>query len=152
MTVQYVANGYALINGVYVYVGPGPSTGAYKPGTAYHISSDFVRGNGSIHGAVDYGAPAGTAIYADANGVVVKSGLISGAGYGVIIEHTRTDGTKFLTFFLHMSGTDMPAVNQSISVGQMIGRVGTVDQVNNSGTGANITGTHLHVEIVDKSY
>lgn len=97
-----------------------------------------------IHGynGVDYGAPAGTPVYAAAEGTVIVSRFKSGAcgrtcfgGYGnyIVIEHPN--GTQ--TLYGHLSAV-YTSVGGRVEKGQWIGEVGS--------TGKS-TGAHLHFEV-----
>lgn len=82
------------------------------------------------HHGLDVGAPAGRAIFAPANGVVVLTGSFPKYGNTVVLDH----GAGVTSFYLHMSkitvkpGDDAPK-------GTRLGAVGS--------TGAS-TGPHLH--------
>ena len=46
--------------------------------------------SGSYHGAIDYGVPAGTPVYAAADGVVIKTAnLTTSYGTYVVIQHAN---------------------------------------------------------------
>ncbi len=100
-------------------------------------SGPRIRQTQGIHDryAKDYGAPAGTPIYAAASGTVVvaRNGYNGGYGNFVIMQHPN--GTE--TRYAHMSklGT---TPGKSVSQGEVIGYVGT--------TGRS-TGNHLHFEV-----
>jgi murein DD-endopeptidase MepM/ murein hydrolase activator NlpD len=83
------------------------------------------------HLGVDYGAPAGSAVVAVANGVVVSARYSGGGGNTVQLKHPG----GFETYYLHLSSFG-PGVRPGVRVaqGQLIGRVGS------TGTA---TGPHL---------
>lgn len=91
-----------------------------------------------IHGynGVDYGAPAGTPIYAAAAGTVIvsKSGGWNG-GYGNYVVIRHANGTQ--TLYAHMT-TVYAGQGAYVAQGEKIGTVGS--------TGRS-TGNHLHFEV-----
>jgi len=100
-------------------------------------SGPRIRQTQGIHDgyAKDYGAPAGTPIYAAADGkvVIARTGYNGGYGTWVVLKHDN--GTE--TRYAHMSklGT---SVGKNVAQGEVIGYVGT--------TGRS-TGNHLHLEV-----
>ena len=83
------------------------------------------------HNGVDFGAPAGTPIYATRAGTVTKAAYQpGGAGYYVSINH----GDGFSSIYMHMTNY-IVSTGQTIKQGQVIGYVGS--------TGLS-TGAHLH--------
>jgi murein DD-endopeptidase MepM/ murein hydrolase activator NlpD len=109
-----------------------------NPLPGHPITDGFgtTRGAG-VHNGIDIGAPAGSLIYAAADGVVQRAGwLDEAAGNGVIIDH----GGGWETRYFHMLSADLPVgVGDEVVAGQVIGDVGS--------TGLS-TGPHLHFEIV----
>lgn len=103
------------------------------------ISSPFgyrihpITGTRKLHSGIDYAAPAGTAIYAAEDGVVLTSGWINGYGYTVTINH----GSGYVTLYAHCS-TLIAKAGQKVTKGQTIARVGST---------GNSTGNHLHFEV-----
>ena len=104
------------------------------------ISSFFGRrhaptkGASSFHKGIDIAAPAGTPVYAAADGVITVRE--SQRGYGNVVYIKHPDGTE--TRYGHLSGfSDLPAGAQ-VSAGSLIGYVGS--------TGVS-TGNHLHFEV-----
>jgi murein DD-endopeptidase MepM/ murein hydrolase activator NlpD len=85
------------------------------------------------HLGVDYRAPAGSAVVAVSNGVVVSAGWSGDAGR---LVHLRHPG-GYETFYMHLSSTAVRA-GQRVGQGELIGRVGT--------TGLS-TGPHLDYRI-----
>ncbi|WP_135466985.1 M23 family metallopeptidase [Crenalkalicoccus roseus] len=94
-----------------------------------------VLGFSRMHHGVDFAAPAGTPVYAAADGVVVEAGWRG--GYGRIIRLRHAGGTH--TLYAHLSGF-APGLRpgKQVRQGEMIGRVGS--------TGTS-TGPHLHYEV-----
>ena len=98
-----------------------------------------INGGGEFHKGADFAAPAGTPIYAAANGTVIKSGdEDDDFGNKVVIDH----GGGFYTLYGHMSSVAVSA-GQPVSQGNVIGYVGS--------TGAS-TGPHLHFQVASGSW
>jgi len=95
--------------------------------------STFVRGYSSIHTGIDLSAPTGTPVRAANSGAVIFAGWNNwGYGNAVVLVHG-----PFLTLYGHLSSINV-GCGQSISVGQVIGAVGS---------SGNSSGPHLHFEI-----
>jgi murein DD-endopeptidase MepM/ murein hydrolase activator NlpD len=94
----------------------------------------------SNHEGVDYDAGNGSPVRAVAAGIVVETSNPTAAALGVYlsIQHV-IDGQTVTSVYAHMQAGSMPLrVGDSVTVGQIIGRVGS--------TGVS-TGPHLHFEI-----
>ena len=108
------------------------------------ISSTFgyrtLGGVTKMHPGVDYAAPAGTTIYAAADGYVTAAGWNSGGyGYYVLIYHGQVNGgDTYSTLYGHMLGQPSVSAGQYVTRGTAIGQVGS--------TGKS-TGNHLHWEV-----
>ncbi len=99
-----------------------------------YISDPFLSDRN--HKGMDIAAPAGTDIYAAADGVVIESGWNTGGyGYFVMIDHL--DGYE--TLYGHCSGLYV-AKGQTVTRGQLIAAVGTT---------GDSTGNHCHFEVRD---
>ena len=85
------------------------------------------------HTGVDFGASAGTAIRAAADGEIAFAGSRGGYGLTTIIDH----GRSLATLYAHQSSILVRA-GQTVKRGQVIGRVGS--------TGYS-TGPHQHFEV-----
>lgn len=103
----------------------------------YNLSSDFgtvrvIYGVKDVHRGMDIPAPAGTPIYAAADGVASTNNHWS---YGISVKLSHGNGVA--TIYGHMS---QRAVNNGDYVykGQLIGYVGST---------GNSTGNHLHFEV-----
>jgi murein DD-endopeptidase MepM/ murein hydrolase activator NlpD len=107
-------------------------TAAFTSG--YGVRSDPFKGSAAMHAGIDLSGPAGTPIYATADGVVSEAGWHNG-GYGNLIKITHGRGIE--TRYAHLSGISVRAGEQ-IKRGQLIGRMGS--------TGRS-TGSHLHYEV-----
>lgn len=104
-------------------------------GFSYNRLNPVTRSSYGAHRAIDYGAPAGTPIYATGQGRVAYAGWGSGLGLYVKISH----GGVYDTVYAHMSGLASGIRNGvSVSQGQVVGYVGS--------TGYS-TGAHLHYEM-----
>lgn len=100
-------------------------------GFGYRI--DPVYKTPKFHAGMDFSAPTGTPIYATGDGRVVRSGVETGYGKAVRIDH----GYGYLTLYGHMSKiTAKPG--QKVKRGDIIGYVGN--------TGKSV-GPHLHYEV-----
>ena len=88
-----------------------------------------------VHKAIDFAAPIGTPIYAAAAGVVRKSGVGTGYGYMVHIDHKQLG--SYSSLYAHMSKR-VVRTGEYVHQGQLIGYVGS--------TGRS-TGPHLHYEV-----
>ncbi len=103
----------------------------------YNLSSDFgttrvIYGVRDVHRGMDIPAPAGTPIFAAADGVVNTNNHWS---YGISVKLSHGNGVA--TIYGHMS---QRAVNNGdyVTKGQLIGYVGST---------GNSTGNHLHFEV-----
>ena len=85
------------------------------------------------HDGIDYGAGAGSPIYAADSGTVITATFNGARGYYVVINH----GNGMQTWYQHCSALYV-SVGQSVSRGQNIAAVGS--------TGVS-TGPHLHFEV-----
>jgi murein DD-endopeptidase MepM/ murein hydrolase activator NlpD len=94
---------------------------------------DPLNGEGAFHSGMDISAPVGTPVYAPADGIVFASGLDSGYGNAVLIDH----GFGITTKYGHLSRSDV-VIGQEVKRGQLIGAVGETGRV---------TGPHLHYEV-----
>lgn len=105
------------------------------PAGSYYVSRTV--GNG--HAGADMVSNAGTPIFAVAGGVVrISSESYYGYGVAVIIDHV-VGGQRVSSTYAHMTnGTRAVSAGQTVSAGQLIGRVG------NTG---NSYGAHLHLEV-----
>ena len=93
-----------------------------------------TKGASRFHKGMDFAAPAGTPVFAAADGVISVKGTQRGYGNVVYIKHA--DGSE--TRYGHMSGFTDIQPGQVIHEGDQIGFVGS--------TGVS-TGPHLHFEV-----
>ena len=100
--------------------------------TKGRVTSGYGPRWGRLHAGIDIGASSGTPIQAAKAGEVIFSGVYSGYGNCVIIDH----GGGLTTLYAHQSRV---AAREGAQVerGQLIGYVGS---------SGNSTGPHLHFE------
>lgn len=108
-----------------------------KPGT-FRLGPRFGQHGlwAKYHTGQDFGAPAGTEIYAAASGIVISPTSGGWAGINVVISHANGGST----LYAHMSRS-VVSPGQSVQAGQLIGYVGST---------GNSTGPHLHFEYYPK--
>jgi murein DD-endopeptidase MepM/ murein hydrolase activator NlpD len=90
-----------------------------------------------LHAGVDLAAAGGSPIKAAAAGRVIRAGPAGPYGNYTCLYHGEDQGKGVATCYAHQSQI-LVSVGQTVSQGQVIGRVGT--------TGAS-TGNHLHFEV-----
>ena len=135
---EFAAWGGSSMGNTYV---PGDGTGQFAwpiPGY-YTLSSDFgtvryIYGVKDVHRGMDIPAPAGTPIYAAADGVVSTKAHWS---YGTCVKISHSP--SLVTIYGHMSAR-AAGITDGVFVtkGQLIGYVGST---------GNSTGNHLHFEV-----
>lgn len=117
-----------------------PTRGAYSLSSRYGYRSPSISG-WSFHGGVDIvrsgGHSTGTPVVAAASGTVVSAVRgYSGYGHMVLIDH----GNGLQTRYAHMApGSITVYVGQKVYQGQQIGKIGST---------GNVTGPHLHFEVI----
>ena len=111
------------------------------PTSSRTITSEFapsrvnpVSGKILPHTGTDIAGNSGDPVVAAASGTITFSGVNSGYGNCVMIDH----GDGVSTLYAHMSTLNV-SVGQRVSKGEMVGRVGST---------GNSTGPHLHFEIL----
>lgn len=95
----------------------------------------YYPSSGSYHGALDYGVPIGTEVYAAAEGVVLIAGW-SNSGYGNYVCLQHSNGMR--TYYGHGNGTFYVKPGDVVARGQLIML---------SGNSGRSTGPHLHFEV-----
>ncbi len=117
------------------YQGGGSGT-LQRPVASGNITATMYYSNGSYHGALDYGIPVGTPVYAAADGVVLKTAnLATSYGTHIVIQHAG----GLQTWYAHgTSGSISVSPGQTVSRGQ---------QIMKSGNTGNSQGPHLHFEV-----
>ncbi|MFD0555623.1 murein DD-endopeptidase MepM/ murein hydrolase activator NlpD [Stackebrandtia endophytica] len=110
----------------------------YPAGSAYTITqtpgSGFSHDDDYNRHAVDFGMPTGTPVVASAGGTVYFEGWTNGGGIMALIDH----GNNRCSQYAHLNTTIINA-GDWVAQGQQIGT---------SGATGNVTGPHLHWNIV----
>ena len=108
--------------------------GSFTVGSGFGWRDNPTGAGADNHTGLDFAAPAGTPVYALADGVV-STAMTASVSYGnrVILEHSDT----MQTLYAHLSVIEV-VEGQAVTAGQRIGQVGS--------TGRS-TGNHLHFEI-----
>jgi len=108
------------------------------PVHGYHLSARFAeRGShwgGARHTGLDFVVPSGTPVHAVAAGRVAEAGWAGPYGRSVVVTHA--DGTQ--TRYAHLSSIGV-GVGERLAVGETLGH---------SGATGNVTGPHVHLEVV----
>lgn len=123
---------------------PGDVSLTYMPlhQGSYSLTSPFgmrihpISGTSEMHNGVDMAGPAGTPMFAVANGRVLTINHY-GSNNGIVIEH-HVNGKTFTTWYLHSYAEDiLVQPGDEVKAGQQISSVGSAGQS---------TGAHLHFE------
>jgi murein DD-endopeptidase MepM/ murein hydrolase activator NlpD len=109
-----------------------PTAGTEKS-SGFGVRFDPFTSHPAFHSGLDFAGGPMTPIHATAPGVVSFTGVRSGYGNTVEIDH----GRGFKTRYAHMAAISVH-VGQQVAVGQRLGGMGS--------TGRS-TGTHLHYEV-----
>jgi murein DD-endopeptidase MepM/ murein hydrolase activator NlpD len=109
-----------------------PTTGT-EQSSGFGVRYDPFTGHPAFHSGLDFSGGPMTPIHATAPGVVSFTGVRSGYGNTVEIDH----GRGFKTRYAHMAAISV-SVGQQVAIGQRLGGMGS--------TGRS-TGTHLHYEV-----
>jgi murein DD-endopeptidase MepM/ murein hydrolase activator NlpD len=109
-----------------------PTVGT-EQSSGFGVRYDPFTGQPAFHSGLDFSGGPMTAIHATAPGVVSFTGVRSGYGNTVEIDH----GRGFKTRYAHLAAISV-SVGQQVAVGQRLGGMGS--------TGRS-TGTHLHYEV-----
>ena len=99
------------------------------------ITATMYYSSGTYHGALDYGIPIGTNVYAAEEGVVLTAGW-SSSGYGNYVCLQHANGLR--TYYAHGNGTFYVKQGDVVQRGQLIML---------SGNSGRSTGPHLHFEV-----
>lgn len=110
-----------------------PVKSAYRFTSGFGYRRDPKGAGRRMHAGVDFAGPAGTPIYASADGVVTHAGWQSGYGRLVKIKHAFGIETRYA----HNSRI-------RVKVGQ---RVSRGDRISDMGATGRVTGVHLHYEV-----
>lgn len=95
-----------------------------------------ILGYSTMHKGIDFGAPAGTPIFAAGSGVIDEIGFKNGYGRYIRVRHNGT----LATAYAHMS-----RFNANLSRGA---RVNQGDVIGYVGMSGRATGPHLHFEVM----
>ena len=101
--------------------------------SGFGVRTDPFTGRPAYHPGQDFAGAYGSPIYVTAPGVVSFTGVRSGYGQTIEVDHSH----GFKTRYAHLSAISV-SVGQQVAVGQRIGAMGS--------TGRS-TGTHLHYEV-----
>lgn len=126
------------------------STGYIYPLPSWHVTTQHGEdlGNGLYHMGVDAGfdLPAGTEVYATADGIVREAQERSQFGLVVLIEHEAGTEAAHVSLYGHLDPTDVRVtVGQTVAAGDVIGVLG--NETNNGGWAV-----HLHFGIHKAAY
>jgi len=94
------------------------------------------------HAAEDYHAPAGTPVYAMADGEVSFAGAMGGYGWLVIVDHPWAN---LYSLYGHLSPSRWSIDPGSVSKGDLLGYLG--DEWENGGSREHPLRTHLHLGV-----
>lgn len=94
------------------------------------------------HAAEDYHRPAGTPVYAMADGEISFSGRMRGYGWLIIIDHPQAN---IYSLYGHLSPSRWRAEPGPVEKGQLIAYLGDSDE--NGGSAENPLVTHLHLGV-----
>lgn len=113
----------------------------------YGHNARFCKGYGwdkerKYHAAEDYHLPAGTPVYAFADGKISYSGPMSGYGWLIIIDHPWAD---IYSLYGHLSPSRWKLESGEVKKGDLIGYLGDGDE--NGGDAEHPLATHLHFGI-----
>lgn len=106
-----------------------------KPIKSGVITATWYYPSGGFHGALDWGIPVGTEVYAAEDGVVLTAGW-SNSGYGNYVCLQHANGLR--TYYAHGNGTFYVSQGDVVKRGQLIML---------SGNSGRSTGPHLHFEV-----
>jgi hypothetical protein len=98
--------------------------------------------SGEFHAAEDYHLPAGTSVYAMADGEISYSGPREGYGWLIIIDHPQAN---LYSLYGHLSPSRWRIRSGSVEKGDLIAYLGDSDE--NGGTAEHPMRTHLHFGI-----
>ena len=110
-----------------------PANGRITSGFADR--TDPINGGYEYHKGIDISVGTGSPVYATAGGKVVISKYSSSYGYYVVIDH----GNEYKTLYAHNSEL-LVKVGDYVEAGQQIAR---------SGATGNVTGPHVHYEVIE---
>ncbi len=104
-----------------------------RQASGFGARTDPINGRPAFHAGLDFAGPMMTPIHATAPGTVSFTGVRTGYGNTIEIDH----GRGFKTRYAHLAAINV-AVGQHVALGERIGGMGS--------TGRS-TGPHLHYEV-----
>lgn len=113
------------------------ANGRLSSGYGYRINPQGIR-LPKRHNGIDYAAPAGTPIYAAADGRIEKLYVSRSYGNYIRIAHENDFSTAYAHMNAFAEGLD---TGVEVTRGQLIGHVGST---------GNSSGPHLHFELIHK--
>ena len=105
----------------------------------FEMTSDWTKRQPKYHAARDYARPAGTPVYAIADGSVSFSGPMGGYGWLVIVDHPQAN---LYSLYGHLSPSRWHRRPGQVRKGELIAYLG--DSTENGGTPRRPLVTHLH--------
>lgn len=129
----------AFVEGEEYVVSP-MAAGTYRLSSSFGFRYDPFTFEPSRHLGEDFAAPAGTPIYAIADGTVIHVGEgIDGRSSNLIVIAHEINGEKYTSWYVHMYDDGVfVELGDQVAAGQHIGAVGSKGYS---------TGPHLHFEI-----
>ena len=109
-----------------------PTVGNFDSPFGYR--QDPLTGETRYHAGMDIDASMGEAVWAAGKGTVIFTGVDSGYGNHICVDH----GGGLVTKYAHLSEI-LVSVGDAVGKGDLIGRVGATGRV---------TGPHLHFEVI----
>jgi hypothetical protein len=110
--------------------------------THFCASSSGPASKREYHAAEDYFHPAGTSVYAIADGKISFSGPMGGYGWLIIIDHPQVN---IYSLYGHLSPSRWRLESGSVKKGDLIAYLGDADE--NGGTSKHPLEPHLHLGI-----
>ena len=112
-----------------------------SPVNSNNITAKAYYSSGKFHGAIDYGIPVGTPVYAAAEGVVMSTANLTNS-YGTYVVIRHANGLQ--SYYCHGTrGSIVVSPGDTVKKGQKIML---------SGNTGNSTGPHLHFEVRKSPY
>ena len=106
--------------------------------TSYYENRKNPLGNEyEFHKGIDIAVPKGTPIYATASGKIIKSEYSKSYGYYIVIDHQN----EYKTLYAHNSSLNVKKGDY----------VNAGEQIAYSGATGNVTGAHLHYEVIENN-
>ena len=113
-----------------------------SPHPAIFCSSGGSESARKYHAAEDYFLPAGTPVYAMADGIISFSGPMGGYGWLIIIDHPQAN---IYSLYGHLSPSRWRLESGPVGKGDLIAYLGDPDE--NGGSPENPLRSHLHFAI-----